>query len=83
MLINCKENSQLVALSPGPLLSWKDRLAMRIHLMLCKNCARFARQMALIRAWLRTEDEKGQLSDAARARIRARLDDAGQKSEGQ
>ncbi len=78
ILINCKENSQLVTLSPDRPLSWRDRLAMRIHMIVCVNCARFARQMKLIREWLGTEGESGNLSDAARARIEARLNDAGQ-----
>lgn len=78
ILINCRENSQLVTLSPDRPLSWKDRLAMRIHLIICENCARFARQMWMIREWLRLEEGGAELSGLARARIAAKLNDAGQ-----
>jgi hypothetical protein len=60
-------------------MSWQDRLAMRIHLLLCENCARFARQMRMIREWLRSEEDGEELSGLARARIAARLNDAGQE----
>ena len=79
ILINCKENSQLVTLSPDRPLSWKDRLAMRIHLIICDNCARFARQMRMIREWLRSEEGDAELSAPARTRIAARLNEAGQE----
>lgn len=79
----CKETSQLVTLLAVRPLSWKDRLAMRIHLIVCDNCARFARQMKLIREWLRTEEENGNLSDVARVRIGTKLNDAEQEPEGQ
>ncbi len=79
----CKETSQLVTLLAVRPLSWKDRLAMRIHLIVCDNCARFARQMELIREWLRTEEENGKLSDVARVRIGTKLNDAEQEPEGQ
>lgn len=79
MLINCKENSQLVTLLLDRPLSWKDRLAMRIHLIVCENCARFARQMRMIHEWIRSEEGGGELSGLARARIAAKLNDIGQE----
>jgi hypothetical protein len=75
----CKETSKLVTLLADRPLSWKDRQAMRIHLLVCANCARFARQMQMIREWLRPEDGSGELSGLARARIAAKLNDAAQQ----
>jgi hypothetical protein len=75
----CKETSQLVTLLADRPMSWQDRLAMRIHLLVCANCSRFARQMRMIREWLRTQEGGGELSGLARARIGARLNDAGQE----
>lgn len=75
----CKETSQLVTLRADRPLSWQDRLAMHIHLLVCANCARFARQMQKIREWLRPEDGSAELSGLARARIAAKLNDAGQE----
>jgi hypothetical protein len=83
ILINCKENAQLVTLSSDRPLSWKDRLAMRIHLLICNNCARFVRQMQLMREWLHKDEQRGELSAAARARIAANLSDAGQEPDRQ
>lgn len=79
IFINCKENSQLVTLLHDRPLAWKDRLAMRIHLMVCENCARFGRQMRMIREWIRSEEGDGELSGLARARIAAKLNEAGQE----
>jgi hypothetical protein len=73
LIVNCKENAQLVTQSWDRPLSLKDRLAMRIHLMICKNCARFTRQMHLIREWLHEDEGNGELSDKARDRIAAKL----------
>lgn len=72
---NCKETSVLVTRSLDARLNLRDRMAMRLHLLICKNCARFARQMHLLRGWLRNEDTgtDAQLSDAARERIAQRL----------
>ncbi|HYP68373.1 MAG TPA: zf-HC2 domain-containing protein [Thiobacillaceae bacterium] len=77
----CKETSQLVTLLADRPSSWQDRLAMRIHLLVCINCARFARQMRMIREWLRSEEGGGELSGPARARIAARLNGAAQEPE--
>jgi len=74
----CKETSKLVTLLADRPLSWKDRLAMRIHLLVCANCARFARQMQMIREWLRKEEAEGGLSEQARARITTKLQEEGQ-----
>jgi hypothetical protein len=48
---------------------------MRVHLAICDNCARFAKQMRLIREWLGKEDEAGQpgLPDEGRERIARKL----------
>jgi predicted anti-sigma-YlaC factor YlaD len=47
-MIQCKEVAAL--LSTDQLLSqsaWR-RLAVRVHLMMCRHCRRFARQLALL-----------------------------------
>jgi hypothetical protein len=79
LIINCKENSRLVTQSWDMPLAWKDRVAMRIHLFICANCARFVRQMKLIREWLRSEEAEGVLSERARARIATKLQEEGQE----
>ncbi|MNJ78886.1 hypothetical protein D3C77_767520 [compost metagenome] len=52
-MLTCKE---LVARSSNLLdgeLSFRERMAMRRHLMLCRNCRRFIKQMKLTQAVLR------------------------------
>jgi hypothetical protein len=77
LIINCKENSRLVTQSWDRPLAFKDHVAMRIHLFVCVNCARFVRQMKLIREWLRSEKAEGVLSEQARARIATKLQEEG------
>lgn len=75
LLKNCKETSVLVTRSLDRSLTFQERFAMRVHLMICQNCARFMRQMQQIRAWLRMECEANQpgLNEEARERIASRL----------
>ncbi|SDH37227.1 anti-sigma factor family protein [Pseudomonas panipatensis] len=52
-MLTCK---QLVALSSDLLdsqLSLREKLAVRRHLLVCRNCRRFLKQMRLTRATLR------------------------------
>jgi hypothetical protein len=75
LIINCKETSVLVTQSLDRSLTFQERFAMRVHLMICRNCARFMKQMQQIRAWLRIESDVNQpgLKDEARERIVSRL----------
>jgi len=72
----CKETSTLVTQSLDRKLSLREEVGMRLHLMVCKNCARFMQQMHLIRVWLRSEDDgRAQvgLDEDARRRIARKL----------
>jgi hypothetical protein len=57
-------------------LSLRERLGLRLHLLLCDACSRFSRQIALLRQAVRQwreqveNDESIQLSDESRNRIR-------------
>jgi hypothetical protein len=75
LMKTCKETSLLVTQSMDRRLTWTERLGMRIHLAVCNNCARFTKQMRLIREWLDTEDEAVQpgLTDEGRERIARKL----------
>jgi hypothetical protein len=76
LMKNCKETSTLVTQSLDRRLNWREQVGMRLHLKVCSNCARFMRQMHLIRAWLHSEEnEAGQagLNDETRARIARKL----------
>jgi hypothetical protein len=60
-------------------LSLGERLAMRMHLAICKNCSRFTQQLQEMRRLFRqettvSEDAPG-LTPAARQRIASELQD--------
>lgn len=75
LMKNCKETSMLVTQSLDRRLTWSERAGMRIHLAFCDNCARFMKQMCLIRTWLSDEGESAQpgLTDEGRERIAGKL----------
>ena len=75
LMKSCKQTSTLVTQSMDRRLTWTERLSMRIHLAVCDNCARFAKQMHLLRTWLSDEDEAAQsgLTDECRERIARKL----------
>ncbi|MDH4560726.1 zf-HC2 domain-containing protein [Pseudomonas sp. BN411] len=69
-MLTCKE---LVARSSDLLdgeLSFRERMAMRRHLMLCRNCRRFIKQMKLTQAVVRfMPDSQGAEVDDLAARL--------------
>lgn len=44
----CKEISRAVASDELATASWKKRLAAKLHLLMCRHCRRYARQMQRI-----------------------------------
>lgn len=65
----------LVTQSLDRRLSWRELIGVRLHLMVCRNCARFNQQMHLIRTWLRSEEveSQGGLTEESRQRIAHKL----------
>lgn len=49
MLLNCKQTSQLVSQSLDRRLSLGERIAVRVHLCICKYCKRFRQQLLAMR----------------------------------
>ncbi len=47
---SCKDVSFVVSESLDRKLSWRERLSLKTHLLMCKACQRMARQMELLRA---------------------------------
>ena len=41
----CKQATALMVAREDRALNWRDRLALRLHLLVCKACPRFERQM--------------------------------------
>ena len=71
-MLNCRETSQLVSESHDRKLEFLEWLGMRLHLMICRNCQAFERQLRLLRQWLRRgepDDVGPPLTEQARNRI--------------
>jgi hypothetical protein len=48
-LYTCKEASQLVSQACDRRLTLRERIGLRLHLLICDACARFARQIRFLR----------------------------------
>ena len=82
-MFNCKEVSLKVSESLDRKLPLHKRIMIRIHMMMCRYCARFQQQMILIRQIARyakplesTTEESVKLSEDARARLKQTLKSA-------
>ncbi|MBS1146742.1 MAG: putative zinc-finger, partial [Proteobacteria bacterium] len=54
-MTTCKETTELASRAMDERLSFGDRVAMRMHLAICKNCRRFTQQLQDMRRLFRTE----------------------------
>jgi len=78
-MFSCNDVSQKVSESMDRILPFHQRMIIRLHLQMCKYCARFRDQMLLIRKALRTggwPDEKPGPPDASFAEPRQRIKQA-------
>jgi anti-sigma factor RsiW len=80
--INCREASELISAAADGELPRRDRIALRIHLILCTACKRFAAQLSILRAAMSAMprrwrghwcDESAQLSSERRQAIKQLL----------
>ena len=76
-MITCKETTELASLAMDQRLPFTNRLALQLHLSICKNCARFNRQLQEMRRQFRVEtaadDGLAGLAPEARQRITREL----------
>jgi hypothetical protein len=82
MMLSCRDVTQLISRSMDASLPVGKRIGVRIHILICRFCARYERQLLLIRETVRrlataedTDDSPTAeaLSEEARERIRAAL----------
>ena len=59
-MLNCNDISKLISRSLDERLTWRQRLAVRTHLLYCKWCRRFSAQTKAMRA--ATAQYAGQLA---------------------
>ena len=81
-MLSCKDVTRLISESMDRSLPLGKRIGVRVHLLICKFCARYERQLILIRETVRhlvtTEERPGEpygetLTEKARERIRRSL----------
>ncbi|MDP2267153.1 MAG: zf-HC2 domain-containing protein [Thiobacillus sp.] len=72
-MTTCKETTELASRAMDERLPLPERMTMRLHLAMCKNCARFAQQLQEMRRQFRIEtadkDDAPGLAHEARQRI--------------
>lgn len=85
-MLRCREISKLVSESMERDLPLRRRLEVRMHLMMCRLCGGFARQVRLLRRAARQNpqrlgpqqgDPEARLSHEARQRIKTALGNGG------
>jgi len=72
----CKEMTELLSDAIETPQPWPKRCAMQLHLLVCKTCRRYNRQIQLIQQAFHKIDERGRifsLSEEAKKRIKAKL----------
>ncbi len=47
-MLSCKETARILASDALEDLAWGRRLALRVHLLMCRHCRRYARQLRAI-----------------------------------
>lgn len=76
-ITTCKETTELASRAMDEHLPFADRVALKLHLAMCKNCARFAQQLQEMRHQFRsetvTDDDTPGLAQEARQRIANKL----------
>jgi hypothetical protein len=64
---SCEEASRLASESQDRELTWKQRWALRVHLLLCGSCRRMMRQLESLRALM------AHMPDTAQQELRTKL----------
>jgi hypothetical protein len=79
-MFRCRDVTQKVSQSMDGTLPISHRLAVRMHLMMCRYCARFQRQLLILRKLSRAEDQyrasdktPENLPEATKRRIKEKL----------
>lgn len=57
MLISCKDASRLISQMEDGDLPFRQRAAVRVHLLFCEACTRFVQQLRFLRATMRRYSE--------------------------
>ena len=81
-MLNCRDTTRLISQSMDATLPWHRRLAIRVHLLYCVWCRRYAAQLRLLRQAARQLPAEEvalasqKLSSETKEQMRARLQQA-------
>lgn len=76
-MLHCDKVSKFVSESMDRDLSLVEKVGVRVHLLMCRHCARFARQLELVRNSIRKESNNYpqlKLDEDAKKKMKKRLD---------
>ncbi len=85
-MLNCRQITRLVSQSMDTRLAWYQRWAVRLHLVYCVWCRRYAAQIKFLRKATRelvngpVEKSIQKLSQEEKAQIRAHLHEASKRA---
>lgn len=48
-MLNCKQNTELLSQALDRTVTFKEKVAVRMHLLMCRGCRNFEKQLAFIR----------------------------------
>jgi uncharacterized protein YpiB (UPF0302 family) len=80
-LPTCREAAPLMSRAQDARLNWREQIALKLHLAICRMCANYLRQLEFLReaahlAGQPTEENEpspARLSDEARARLQEKM----------
>ncbi|MBE0468616.1 MAG: zf-HC2 domain-containing protein [Methyloprofundus sp.] len=82
-MYKCKEIIELISHNMEESLPWRTRMEMKLHLLVCKTCSRYAKQLQFMNKALSSLGEHGlahtencQLSNDAKQRIAKKIQQA-------
>lgn len=62
-MLSCREAARLMSQELDRELTWSERLALKLHVMVCNGCRNFRRQMGVLREVCRHYGESGGAGD--------------------
>lgn len=76
-MLNCEKASQLASRAMDEKLSFRQNMALKLHLLLCRSCSNFTQQLNFLREVSRHSGKKigFKLADEAKRRIAKVLKD--------
>ena len=57
-MLNCKQASELLSQALDRNISLREKILLRLHLLICHGCSNFSKQMAVMRNMCRSYLEK-------------------------